>query len=74
MLIPHIARRFKSEQAADGTSLKPSDYLPVIKALDSSNTGTVDTKDVVIFLDRYCRTNTMDCLLEIRYMANFIEF
>lgn len=35
MLINHIGRRFKSEQFSDGTSLKPSEYLPIIKAIDT---------------------------------------
>lgn len=48
--------------------------MPILKALDASNSGVVDAKDVIMFLDKYCRTNNLDCTLEIKYMANFIEF
>lgn len=73
-MIPHIARRLKSEVPADGTVLKPSDYLPILKALDSSNSGTVDMKDVIILFDKHLKSNSSDCSLELRYIANFIEF
>lgn len=29
---------------------------------------------MIIFLDKYCRSNSLDCTLEIKYMANFIEY
>ena len=33
-MVTHVSRRFKETETTDGQSLKPSEYLPVIKALD----------------------------------------
>lgn len=43
----HIQRRLKSETAPDGSTLKPSDYLPIIKALDSSGSGSIDVIAII---------------------------
>jgi hypothetical protein len=59
---------------ADGQTLKPSDYMPIIKELDSKSEGSVDTKELLTFLEKHLRTYSQDCILELKYIANFIEF
>lgn len=65
----HITRRLKAE-----SSLKPTDYMPLIKLLDSGSTGFVEGKDLLSFLDKHCKNNASDCTLDLKYMANFVEF
>ena len=54
--------------------MKPSDYMPIVKALDPKNDGFVDSKDIVTFFDKNLRANNSDCTFELKYIANFIEF
>lgn len=72
--VPNITRRLKTDVGADGTTLRPSDYMPVIKELDIKNEGSVDAKDIMKFLEKHLRTYSQDCILELKYIANFIEF
>ena len=65
----HLQRRFKQEAA-----LKPSDYLPIIKELDSQNTGQVEVKAVIKMLEKHSKVYARDFKLELKYMANFLEF
>jgi hypothetical protein len=55
-MIAQISRRLKSDTAADGSQLRPSDYMPVIKALDSQNLGSVEAKEILKFLEKHLRT------------------
>ena len=48
--------------------------MPIIKELDNKNEGSVDTKDVLAFLEKHLLTYSQDCILELKYIANFIEF
>jgi hypothetical protein len=48
--------------------------MQIIKELDKSNSGLVDAKDLIVFLDKYSKKNSEDCLLELKYIANFLEF
>ena len=69
-MINSIGRRLKQE-----ASLKPSDYLPMLRVLDRGNTGMVDCKDILKFCERYCsRSNTSNYTLEVKWIANVIEF
>jgi hypothetical protein len=42
--IPNITRRLKTDVGSDEQTLRPSDYMPIIKELDNKNEGSVDTK------------------------------
>ena len=55
-MIAQISRRLKSDTAADGSQLRPSDYMPVVKALDSQNLGSVEGKEILKFLEKHLRT------------------
>lgn len=68
-LVTQVSRRLKT---IDG--LTPSDFFPIIKALDPAGNGLLEVRDTIAFLDKYIQPNKTDYLLELRYMANFIEF
>ena len=65
----NLQRRFKAEQA-----LKPSDYMPMIKELDTQSTGLIEVKAVIKLLEKQSKLYTRDFLLELKYMAHFLEF
>jgi len=48
--------------------------MPIINELDSKKEGSVDTKELLIFLEKHLLTYSQDCVLELKYIANFIEF
>lgn len=74
IVITNITSRLKREVASDGSTLKPSDYMPVIKELDNKNEGSVNALDAIKFLEIHLRTYSHDCTFELKYIANFIEF
>lgn len=66
----HFQRRFKQEE----DKVQSAEYLPIIKALYSNAAGSIDTKDVVTFLDKNLTRNAADVTFELKYISNFIEF
>ena len=72
-MVTQIGRKFKSEQAADGTTLKPSEYLPIVKHLDKG-TGLIQVKEIFKFCEKFCPSNMSDISLELKYIANFLEY
>jgi len=42
--------------------------------LDNKKEGSVNAQDIIKFLEKYLRTYSNDCTLELKYIANFIEF
>jgi hypothetical protein len=69
-----ISRRLKSATGPNGATLSPSEYMPIIKALDPKASSIVSAKDVISFLDKYCKSNSTDITFDLKYIANFIEF
>jgi Ca2+-binding EF-hand superfamily protein len=67
--ILNITKRLKQEP-----TIMPSDYMPIIKELDKSGSGMVDAKDLLKFFDIYSKKNALSCILDLKYMANFLEF
>ena len=65
----HLQRRFKTE-----ASLKPSDYLPLIKELDGQGIGQVEVKSVIKLLEKHSRVYARDFILELKYISNFLEY
>lgn len=73
-VVAHISRRLKSEKTSNGSTLNPSEYFPIIKVLDPSGVGVIDAREMISFLDKHLTTNNRDFMLELKYMANFLEF
>ena len=48
-----ISKKFKNEVTKEGKSLRPSDYLPILKELDKGS-GSVSVKDILKFCEKYC--------------------
>ena len=69
IMINSIGRRLKQE-----TTIKPSDYLPLLGALDKGSTGMVDCKELLKFCEKYCKSNSTNYILEVKWIANVIEF
>jgi hypothetical protein len=46
----------------------------MLKALDSSKPGLIDAIAVIKFLEKYSRVYAQDFSLELKYIANFLEF
>jgi hypothetical protein len=67
--VVQLQRRFKTE-----TALKPSDYLPLIKELDSQQTSKVEVKAVIKLLEKHSRVYARDFILELKYISNFLEY
>jgi hypothetical protein len=44
-MVAQLGRKFKSDPCSDGSTLKPSEYLPIIKHLDKG-TGLISVKDL----------------------------
>ena len=74
VLISHISSRLKSSTAPDGSKIRPSDYMAVLKVLDKQGVSSVEVKEVLKFLEKHLLTYAQDCTLELKYIANFIEF
>ena len=64
----------KTEQGSDNQTLRPQEYLPLIKYLDKGGQGIVEVKDLILLLEKYSSSNTSDFTLELKYMANYIEY
>ena len=64
-----MQRRFRTE-----TALKPSDYIPLIKELDSQQTGQVEVKAVIKLLEKHSRVYARDFILELKYISNILEY
>lgn len=48
--------------------------MPIVKALDPKSASIVNAKDIITFLDKFCKSNSTDCTFDLKYIANFIEF
>jgi len=46
----------------------------MLKAMDSQKQGFIDAIAVIKFLEKYSRVYAQDFSLELKYMANFLEF
>ncbi|CDW83096.1 cysteine protease family c02 [Stylonychia lemnae] len=70
-----LSQRLKTVRTNDGTSLRSSEYIQMIKHLDKQQRGVVFVKDLIDFLQKHTPdTFKTDCTLELRYIANLIEF
>lgn len=67
--VMNITKRLKSQP-----TVKPTDYMPIIKELDKAGSGVVDAKDLLKFLETYSKKFALNCTLDLKYIANFLEF
>lgn len=65
----NITKRLKSQP-----TIKPTEYMPIIKELDKTGSGIVDAKDLLKFLETYSKKFAFNCILDLKYIANFLEF
>jgi len=61
-------------QTAEGMSLKSSEYMPFVQALDSNRRGRVDAIEALHFISKHCPSNNQHFKLDLKVMARYIEF
>ena len=77
----NIGRQFKTykttekqgNQIKEGEPMKADEYIGIIKYLETGQ-GLVQVRDILKMLEQFSSSFLSDHVLELKYMANTIEF
>lgn len=71
-VVNQVGLKFKTLQTEP--PLSPTEYVPLLKALDKDRKGLIQVRDLLKSLELYSASYDSDIQLELKYMANFVEF